>query len=353
MTLPPTAGLLHSLGWDDGWEAAFAEHRAAGLMAARVAVQHRGAYDLIGEPGEVRASAIVRLAREGGLPAVGDWVAFDPEAGLIDAVLPRRTAVSRKEVWHAVKEQVLAANVDIVFLTQGLPLDFSPRRLERYLAMAWESGAQPIVLLTKTDLVDDVAPYLAEAELATRGACPVLTVSARTAQGLDEVRALFGENKTAVLFGSSGVGKSTIVNALAGEELLATQEVREDDHRGRHTTSHRELIMLEGGGVILDTPGIRELQLWDADLEQTFGDVEEIARRCRFSDCAHDSEPGCAVREALADGSLSQERWDSYVKLQRELAAIEVRRNHLLRQERVREFKIRTKDQRKNPKKGR
>jgi ribosome biogenesis GTPase len=347
LTLPATAGLLHSLGWDDGWEAAFAEHRAAGLLAARVAVQHRGAYDLIGEPGEVRASAIVRLAREGGLPAVGDWVAFDPEAGLIDAVLPRRTAVSRKEVWHAVKEQVLAANVDIVFLTQGLPLDFSPRRLERYLAMAWESGAQPIVLLTKTDLVDDVAPYLAEAELATRGACPVLTVSARTGQGLDEVRALFGENKTAVLLGSSGVGKSTIVNALAGNDDIATQEVREADQKGRHTTTRRELVLLASGGVVLDTPGMRELQLWDADLQQTFGDIEEIAARCRFADCSHDQEPDCAIQAALADGTLSAERWESYSKLQREIAALELRRDAQARRESRRQIKVRERERRR------
>jgi ribosome biogenesis GTPase len=328
LTLPSTAGLLHSLGWDDGWEAAFEVHRAAGLAAARVAVQHRGAYDLIGETGEVRA--------------------LDPESGLIEAVLPRRTAVSRKEVWHAVKEQVLAANVDIVFLTQALPLDFSPRRLERYLAMAWESGAQPVVLLTKTDLVDDVAPYLVEVETATRGACPVLTVSARTGQGLNEVRELFGENKTAVLLGSSGVGKSTIVNALAGNEAIATQEVRESDQRGRHTTTRRELVLLASGGVVLDTPGMRELQLWDADLQQTFGDIEEIAARCRFTDCSHDREPDCAIRAALADGELSAERWESYSKLQGEIAALELRRDAQARRESRRQIKVRAREIRRN-----
>ena len=254
---------------------------------------------------------------------------------------------------HATREQILAANIDIAFLVQALPLDFNVRRLERYLAMAWESGAQPVVLLTKTDLVDDVAPYLAEVEAVTLGSCPTAAVSARTGAGIEELRTWFGGNKTAVLLGSSGVGKSTIVNALVGEELLATQEVREDDHRGRHTTSHRELILLPTGGVVLDTPGIRELQLWEADLEQTFGDVEEVARRCRFSDCNHDQEPGCAIREALADGSLPRERWDSYVKLQRELEAVEARRNVLLRQERVREYKIRARQQRANTKKKR
>jgi ribosome biogenesis GTPase len=217
--------------------------------------------------------------------------------------------------------------------------------------MAWESGAQPVVLLTKRDLVDDVAPFLAEVDAVTLSSCPVHAVSAPSGEGLDEIRPYLEPNRTAVLLGSSGVGKSTIVNKLAGEELLATREVREDDHRGRHTTTHRELILLPGGGVVLDTPGIRELQLWDADLEQTFGDVEEIARRCRFSDCNHDREPGCAIREALADGSLPEERWESYVKLQRELDALEARRNHLLRQERVREYKIRERQNRKKPKK--
>jgi ribosome biogenesis GTPase len=350
LTLPLTESLLHRLGWDDGWDAAFAEHRAAGLEPARVAVQHRGAYDLVGETGELRASAANRLVREDNLPAVGDWIGLDPSTGLIDALLPRRTVISRKEVLDAVREQVLAANVDVAFLVQALPLDFNVRRLERYLAMAWESGAQPVVVLTKTDLVDELAPYVAEVETVTLGACPLEAVSAVTGEGLDGLRKWFGGNRTAVLLGSSGVGKSTIVNALAGEELLATQEVREDDQRGRHTTTRRELILLPGGGVVLDTPGMRELQLWDADLEQAFGDVEEIARRCRFSDCAHDREPGCAIRDALAEGSLARDRWESYTKLQRELEAVEARRNHLLRLERVREYKIRARQNRKHKK---
>jgi ribosome biogenesis GTPase len=351
LTLPSTETLLHKLGWDDGWEASFAEHRAAGLVPARVAIQHRGAYDLIGEAGETRASAATRLFKSDELPAVGDWIGFDPAMNLVEAVLDRRTKISRKEVWQAAREQVLAANIDVAFLVQALPLDFNVRRLERYLAMAWESGAQPIVLLTKTDLVEDVTPYLDEVEAITLGACPAIAVSAKTGARLMELRPWLEPNRTAVLLGSSGVGKSTIVNALAGEELLATNEVRAEDQAGRHTTTHRELIILAAGGVILDTPGIRELQLWDADLEQTFADVEEIAVKCRFSDCNHDQEPGCAIQAALADGSLSDERWQSYVKLQRELQAIELRRNHLLRQAKLREYKIRARQNR--PKKQR
>jgi ribosome biogenesis GTPase / thiamine phosphate phosphatase len=347
LTLPVTETVLQQLGWDDGWEAAFEPHRAAGLAPARVGIQHRGAYDLFTEEGELRVPAAQRLVRDGELPAVGDWVGVDRDRGFVEAVLPRRTQLSRKEVWQAAREQVLAANVDVAFLVQALPYDYNPRRLERYLAMAWESGAQPVVLLTKTDLVDEVQPWLDDVETVTLGAVPVVALSAITGYHLDDVRPFFDGNKTAVLLGSSGVGKSTIVNALVGEEVLETQEVREDDHRGRHTTSHRELILLPGGGIVLDTPGMRELQLWDADLEHTFGDVEELAAQCRFNDCAHEREPGCAVRAALADGTLPRERWDSYVKIQRELAALEARRNVLLRKEQVRTYKIRTRAMRK------
>jgi ribosome biogenesis GTPase / thiamine phosphate phosphatase len=353
LTLPATDSLLHRLGWDDGWEAAFAEHRAAGLEPARVAIQHRGAYDLLGDIGELRASAANRFVRADDLPAVGDWVGVDLTTNLVEALLPRRTSISRKEVFQVTREQILAANVDVAFLVQALPLDFNMRRLERYLAMAWESGAQPVVVLTKIDLVDDVSRYLDEIESIILGSCPVQTVSARTGEGIEALRTWFDGGKTAVLLGSSGVGKSTIVNALVGEEVLATQEVRADDQMGRHTTTHRELILLPGTGVVLDTPGIRELQLWDGDLGQTFGDIEELGRNCRFTDCAHDQEPGCAIRAALTDGSLSRERWASYLKLQRELEAIEARRNVQLRQERVRVYKIRTRQNRADPKKKR
>lgn len=347
MTLPFTETSLQQIGWDDGWEAAFEPHRIAGLVPARVAVQHRGAYDLLAADGEFRAAGSQRLVRDHELPVVGDWVGFDPVGGLVEVVLPRRTSISRKEVWRAIREQVLAANMEIAFLVQALPLDFNLRRLERYLAMAWESGADPVVLLTKTDLVDDVEPFLAAVETVTLGACPALALSSKTGERLDEIRPFFAGNKTAVLLGSSGAGKSTLVNALIGEELLKTAEVREDDQRGRHTTTRRELILLPGGGVVLDTPGIRELRLWDADLEQVFSEIDEIASHCRFDDCAHDQEPGCAVRAALADGTLTQERWEGYAKLQREQAALEIRRNALARREETRGSKVRARAARK------
>ena len=345
---------LESLGWDASLAEAFRPYEQDGLVPARAAVEHRTEYVVYTAHGELRAELAGRLRHDDEHPAVGDWlaVAARPDEGraTISAILPRRSAFVRKVAWAETKPQVVAANVDVVFVVCGLDANYNLRRIERFLTLAWESGAQPVVLLTKTDLVDDLTPFLAEVETVTLGAAPVEAVSAKTGDGLDDLLRWFAGNRTAVLLGSSGVGKSTIVNALAGEELLATQEVREDDHRGRHTTSHRELILLPSGGVVLDTPGMRELQLWNADLEQTFGDVEEVARRCRFSDCAHDQEPGCAIRDALADGSLPRDRWESYAKLQREMEAIEARRNHLLRLERVREHKIRARQNRQKKK---
>jgi len=324
---------LTALGWDDTLAEEFEPHAQAGLIAGRVAVQHRGAYDVLTAEGELRCDVAGRLYDEAAspadLPAVGDWVAVaarpDEDAGTVQAVLPRRTKFSRKTAWQASEEQVLAANVDVVLIVSSLNEDMNLRRLERYLTLAWESGARPVLVLTKADLSDDVPAVVAAVESVAFGA-PVHAISSVTGEGLDELRAHLRPGVTAALLGSSGVGKSTLVNTLAGEELLETREIR-DDGKGRHTTTRRELIQLPEGGLVIDTPGMREVQLWIADegLEEAFSDVTELFEHCRFSDCAHESEPGCAVKEAIANGTLAPERWESYLKLQRELAHLERR----------------------------
>jgi ribosome biogenesis GTPase len=254
---------------------------------------------------------------------VGDWLAVaarsDEGRATIHGVLPRRSAFVRKVAWAETKPQVVAANVDVVFVVCGLDANYNVRRIERYITLAWESGAQPVVLLTKADLSDDVQTFVYEVESVAFG-IPVHAVSATLGDGVESVRSYVPHGRTAALLGSSGVGKSTLVNALVGEELLATRDVRPDG-RGRHTTTHRQLVPLPDGGLVLDTPGMRELQLWEADsgFEAAFQDLESLAERCRFTDCAHGREPGCAVRAALADGTLDLERFESWRKLQREL----------------------------------
>jgi ribosome biogenesis GTPase len=344
-----TENRLTRLGWDAEWAAALTGLDDPRLRPGRVGTEHRGAYVLLTEGGEQWASPTGRLRLdakngEADLPAVGDWVGYRlpdrSDRAVVHAVLPRRTAISRKTALDRTEEQVLAANVDVAFLTTALPDDLNLRRLERYLATAWESGARPAILLTKADLADDVDAAVAEVEAIAFGV-PVHAVSAPRGEGLDAIRGYLEENRTAVLLGSSGVGKSTIVNALMGEETSETQEIR-DDGRGRHTTTRRELHLMPGGGVLLDTPGIRELQLWDVEegLEEAFEDVEELAAQCRFGDCAHETEPGCAVREALASGVLSAERYASYRKLQRELEALAARQDARLASERRRRWGV-------------
>jgi ribosome biogenesis GTPase / thiamine phosphate phosphatase len=347
---------LQDLGWSDQLETEFEPHAAAGLAPARVAVEHRGGYVLYGEAGEQRAEVSPKLrSRSSGradFPAVGDWVAL--RDGFVEAVLPRRTKFSRKVAWSEVDEQVVAANVDVVFLVTAFGHDFNVRRLERYLVMAWESGAEPVILISKSDLADDVEADVLEAESVAFGV-PVHAVSGVTGEGLDGMRAHLGPGRTAALLGSSGVGKSTLVNLLAGRELLATAELRADG-RGRHTTTHRELVLLPDGGLVLDTPGMRELQLWESaeGLGEAFTDIEALTALCRFSDCAHRTEPGCAVREAIRSGELDAARYASYEKLKRELRRLDMKLDKRARAEDARrrrafyrEIKSRTKASRK------
>ena len=332
-----SAPSLEALGWSAHFEEAFAPYEGDGFVPARVAVQHRGAYVVCAEAGELAAEPSGRLRHEsapGGLPVAGDWVVIrlheDGSGAIIHAVLPRRTSISRKAAFLATEEQVLGANIDVVFLVSGLDGDLNVRRLERYLSTVWNSGAEPVVVLSKVDLCDDLETALAAVAGVAIGV-PVHVVSALTGEGVDELHHYLSGNRTVALLGSSGVGKSTLINRLRGEDVQAVGDVRRDG-RGRHTTTTRELIALPGGGLLLDSPGMRELQLWDANegLGTTFDDVESLAAECRFNDCSHDGEPGCAIQSALVDGSLERERYASYTKLQRELRALAIKQDKRL-----------------------
>jgi ribosome biogenesis GTPase / thiamine phosphate phosphatase len=346
--------LLDSLGWTPALEDQFTPLAADGLEPARVAVEHRGAYVLYTARGEQPAELAGRLRHgataRGELPAVGDWVAVTPtEPALVHAVLPRKTKFSRLAATDHGQtiEQVVAANVDVVFLVAGLDGDLNLRRLERYLALGWESGADPVVVLTKADLCADVDAAVLDVE-ATAVGVSVHAVSNVTGEGVEELGAYFTPGRTVAALGSSGVGKSSLVNRLAGEELMATGDLRADG-RGRHTTTNRQLLVLAGGGLYLDTPGMRELRLWDSEegLAQTFDDVAAAAALCRFADCSHEREPGCGVRAALAEGTLTAERYESWKKLQAELRHLAVKQDKRLRSESKKEIRRRVRGRRK------
>jgi len=331
--------LIQDYGWSDALRHDFAPYAARDLIPGRVTVQQRGQYGLVTDLGELNGQISGRLARDaesGGYPAVGDWVALaarpEERAATIHAVLPRRTAFMRRAADTIATEQVVAANVDVALLVASMNADFNPRRLERYLASAWQSGAAPVVLLTKADLCADVEAVVTNIR-GVAGDAPIHAISSLTGEGLETLMTYLAPGRTAVLVGSSGAGKSTLANALVGAERMVTQAIRESDGQGRHTTSHRELILLPGGGLLLDTPGMRELGLWDSDegLSATFEDIESLAATCKFGDCSHSNEPGCAVRAALEAGEIDDARWRSYQKLRRELAHLESREDPALR----------------------
>lgn len=317
---------LDNYGWNSHWEKLFIPFRRESLEPARVLISHRDHFTIAtASATEVLAEPAGKLRFEGEhWPVTGDWVAVGGNGTRIEAVLERRTAFSRKEPGEYHRAQVLASNIDVAFLVTGLDHDFNLRRLERYVYLTRQSGARPVILLNKADLCDAVDDHVRQCERLTTD---VLALSALHDQGLAPLIAQVALGETAVLLGSSGVGKSTIVNRLRGFESQKTAEVREHDSRGRHTTTHRELIRLGFGWMLIDVPGIRELQLWTEDgassVDDVFDDIAELAPRCRFRDCRHECEPGCAVLAAVAAGEIDTGRWENYQKMRRELAYLE------------------------------
>lgn len=319
---------LELLGWTDFFSKNFESYQQEGYTVGRVALEHKSTYILYTEQGELQAEVTGKLRYQASgredFPAVGDWVVIRvTEAdkwAIIHAVLPRKTKFARKTVGKKTEEQIIATNIDTVFLVSGLDGDFNLRRIERYLILVWESGANPVILLNKADLCDDVEQRQAEVEAIALGV-PIIILSAAKNEGIEALHPYLSQGQTVALLGSSGVGKSTITNQLMGKVVQPIQPVRQDDSRGRHTTNHRELMVLPSGGLLIDTPGMREIQLWTGGegLQETFVDIEMLAKQCRFHDCQHEQEPGCAVRQAIEDGTLDKQRFLNHQKLQKEL----------------------------------
>lgn len=327
---------LTELGWDSAWDELLLADSDVEYGVGRVSAEHKHLYRVFTEQGETLAQVSGKYRHDArsrsDFPVVGDWVVItsgsDQDRAIIWGILPRRNKFSRQAAGENEEEQALVANIDAVFIVSSLNRDFNLRRMERYLVLTWESGVNPVIVLNKADLCEDVYSKITEISSIAPGV-PVHAISCETGQGLDQLTPYLGTGKTVALLGSSGVGKSTLLNCLLGESIKRTGAVRSQDSRGRHTTTHRQMHLLPRGGLVIDTPGLRELRLWGSDegISSTFEDIEEYSVRCRFDDCRHQGEPGCAVMEALESGVLDWARYQSYLKLQKEMAYISRKEN--------------------------
>lgn len=329
---------LKKLGWDSNFDNNFIKFKKGDNCVGRISYENRGIYNIYTEHGELvgEISGKMRYEYEGDFPAVGDWVVITPRlnegSATIHHVLPRKSKFSRKVAGTIFKEQVVASNVDVVFIVTALNQNFNIRRIERYLTLAWESGAAPVIVLSKADLCEDYEAKLYEIEKVAVGV-PIHAVSAVTGFGVETLSKYLSEGKTTVLLGSSGVGKSTLVNLLMGYDVQEVKEISGVRDKGRHTTTSRQMVILPSGAVLIDTPGMRELQLWDGSegIGHVFDDIESLSKGCKFINCKHEKEPGCAIRSAIEEGILQPERLESYLKLQRELKYFEKKQAHIQR----------------------
>lgn len=350
---------LAQFGWNNFFEENFRKYADQGYSVGRVYLESRRSFWLYTKVGEIKADIsgkmIYQAESRSDFPAVGDWVVFrlqeDKSKAIIHAVLPRKSKFSRKVPGSSIKEQIVATNIDTVMLVTGLDNDFNLRRIERYLVMVSASGANCIIVLNKADLCADLQSRLSEVERIAPNV-PVITISAKDDEQLTALDGYIKKGETVALLGSSGVGKSTITNHLLGGERQKVQEVRAGDDRGRHTTTKRELILLPDGGLVIDTPGMRELQLWVSEegLETSFEDIETLYGQCFYSNCEHNGTRGCAIEAALADGSLDQERWENHNKLQKELADITEKQDASAAQTKKKNIRKITRQFNKNPK---
>jgi ribosome biogenesis GTPase len=328
---------LNQYGYNTFFEDHFREYSGNGYIAGRVAIQNKSNYVVYSEHGELNAEVSGKMMFDAenkeDYPAVGDWVVMRPlldeQKAIIDKVLPRQTVFSRKEAGNRTERQILASNIDTVFIMTSLNHDFNLRRLERYMVLALESGVNPVIVLSKADICEDINNKVNETNSIAED-IPVHVLSSIMHQGVDELKHYFDGNKTIAVLGSSGVGKSTFINTLLGEDTLKTLEISSYKDKGHHATTRRELILIPTGGLIVDTPGMRELQLWEGGegIENVFDDIEELIHKCKFSDCTHRKEPGCAIKEAIENSELDEKRFESYLKMKREARYFESRKNH-------------------------